>query len=80
MQFVKRGQCVAVLLDNDEIARAVRAYLVSHGVYAGPATTVRWETPDDDTTECCVIVDPSSRLIDRDGCRIAIDGGRVVIG
>lgn len=68
MKYVKRGNSVGVLLDSDEIATAVRAYLVAHGVYAGPVTTVRWETSDDHTTECCVIVDRStSRLIDSDG-------------
>lgn len=67
MRFVKRGRCSAVLLDQNELATAVHAYLVAHGVYAGPATTVRYETTDDDTTECAVIVDPSGRLIDGDG-------------
>lgn len=63
MRIIKRGKCNVLLLDGDEIATAVRAYLVAHSVYAGPVTTVRWETPDDETTECAIIVDAGSRLI-----------------
>ena len=55
--------CVAVLLNGNELATAVRAYLVARNVYAGPVTTVSYETPDDDTTNAVVIVDPDSRLI-----------------
>lgn len=64
MQFCRRGSCAVVLLGPDEIATAIDAYLVAHRVSVTGPRTVRWETPDDDTTECAVIVDPSGRLID----------------
>ena len=67
MLFCRRGTCPVVLLNPDELATAVRAYLVAHGVSVTGPNTVRIETPDDDTTEAAVIVDPSGRLIDDQG-------------
>lgn len=67
MQFLKRGKWAVVLLDQDEIATAVYAYLVAHGVHVSGPRRVRWETPDDSTTECAVLVDPSGKLIEPDG-------------
>lgn len=67
MQFCKRGATKVVLLGPDEIARAIDAYLVARGVSVSGPRTVCWETPDDTTTECTVIVDPSGRLIDDEG-------------
>lgn len=67
MQFIKRGRCSTVLIGPEQIATAIYAYLVAHGVSITGPRTVRWETPDDDTTECAVIVDPSGQLIDAEG-------------
>lgn len=67
MMFCMRGRCPVVLLDQDEVATAVRSYLVAHGVAVSGPNTVRIQTPDDDTYECAVIVDPSGRLLDVQG-------------
>lgn len=67
MQFCKRGANKVVLLSTDEIATAIDAYLVAHRVSVYGPRTVRYETPDDETHEITVIVDPSGRLIDDEG-------------
>lgn len=67
MMFLKRGSHPVVLLDSDEIATAIRSYLVAHGVSVTGPNTVRHETPDDDTYQIAVVVDPSGRLIDDAG-------------
>lgn len=67
MLFCRRGNCPVVILNGDELATAVRSYLVAHGVSVSGPNTVRIETPDDDTTEAAVIVDPSGRLVDDQG-------------
>ena len=70
MQFFRRGRCPCVLLGQDELATAVRAYLVARGVgYSGP-TTIRFETPDENSTEAVMVVDPSGRLIDDEGAKV----------
>jgi hypothetical protein len=64
MILTKRGKCDVVLLDYDEIATAIDAYLVTHNISVSGPRTIRWETPDESTTECAVIVDPSGKLVD----------------
>jgi hypothetical protein len=56
-----------IILDMDEIATAVDAYLVSHGIHVSGPRTIRMERPDDDTTNGVVIVDPSGKCIEPDG-------------
>lgn len=67
MKTFKRSECGIVQLDNNEVATAIRAYLVAHDVYAGPVTTVTWEVDgkraDCGSVECAVVVYPSSRLV-----------------
>lgn len=67
MLFCKRGANKVVLLSNDEVATAIRSYLVARNVSIMGPNTVRLETPDAETHEIAVIVDPSGRLIDDEG-------------
>lgn len=67
MQFCKRGRNPVVFLSWDEVATAVRSYLVAHRVSVSGPNTVRLETPDDVADGVAVVVDPSGRLIDSEG-------------
>lgn len=67
MLFCRRGSCPTIILDADEIATAIDAYLVARRVSVTGPRTVRIETPDEHTHEIAVLVDPSGRLIDDEG-------------
>ena len=55
------GPGVSVKLRGDEIASAITAYLVAHGVYIHGARTIRVD--GDMVHECEIYVDPSGFVI-----------------
>jgi len=62
----KHGPGVDIWLDGNEVAKAISAYLVAHGVVvSGPRTTRDKRQPEDEATPTFrVYVDPSGFVID----------------
>jgi hypothetical protein len=61
------GPGVSIELDGNEVATAIDAYLVAHGIHVDGSRTIITEEYDCATGGAEVYVDPSGFVIDEDG-------------
>lgn len=70
----KYGPGVSIRLSGDEVATAIAAYLVAHGIHVSGPRTIR--VNDELCEDGHIYVDPSGFVINDDGVKLSGAGGR----